>query len=247
MGKGTIISGGTNGLYSVQLNLNTANVSAKIARMQAAIPVCEAKITETSNNITTKQAEIAEIEYLIQFLRTDPSKNKEVEAASKNLVAKQNELYILMTTKNAFELQKKGLLLQIAVLEKYTPSDPVVSAYCADLTENLSGVVGTVEVPGERGTVLIRPGYNGNAVYNRTRDGQLFPSIGQEASQCFFNWALLPGWQKWLPKHKFGTITAIDYTANTCNITLEAAKSSVKDLNINAVDTLAGVRIEYMD
>lgn len=49
------------------------------------------------------------------------------------------------------------------------PLDETVDAWCADLTTDLTGEVGTVEIPGERSnpaaTVHIRPGYDGRAAY----------------------------------------------------------------------------------
>ncbi len=49
------------------------------------------------------------------------------------------------------------------------PLDETVEAWCADLTTDLTGEVGTVEIPGERSnpaaTVHIRPGYDDRAAY----------------------------------------------------------------------------------
>jgi hypothetical protein len=49
------------------------------------------------------------------------------------------------------------------------PADETVDAWCADLTTDLDGVVGTIEAPGERvhqsGALLVRPGYDGGAAY----------------------------------------------------------------------------------
>lgn len=246
MGKGTIISGGTNGLYSLQLNLNTSKIAEIIARINAQIIVMTTKISGVDVQISTKQAEILVIENLIASYIADPTKTNDLKTASQNLIIKQNELYELLMLKKVYELQKKALQLRKAYYNDKTPEDPTVAAYCVDLTEDLTGVVGTIEIPGERGTTLIRPGYNSGATYNQTRDGQLFPSICQDEFQCFYNWALLPGWQKWLPKYKFGTITAIDYNADTCSITLDAATSSAQDLDVNAVTSLTNVPVEYM-
>jgi hypothetical protein len=247
MGKGTIISGGTDGVYTLQLNLNTANLADIIARMQAEIAVLDSQITTVSGQITTKQAESLVLENLITSYIGDPTKTQELKTASKNLVVKQNELYELRMTKKVYELQKKALQLRIAYYNANTPEDPTAPAYCVDLTEDLTGVVGTIEIPGERGSVRIRPGYNGRATYDRTRDGQLFPAICQNPFQCFYNWAMLPGWQKWLPKYKFGTILSIDYNNNICNIDVEAATSSAQDLDVNSSLYLEDVPIEYMN
>jgi hypothetical protein len=98
--------------------------------------------------------------------------------------------------------------------------------------------------------VNIQPGFNGNAVYNQTRDGKLQPGLASLENAVFYNYALLPGWQKWMPTYRYGTITAI--SGDNCDVTLEAAVSSVLDkngngLDINAVTTLSNVPIDYMD
>ena len=148
--------------------------------------------------------------------------------------------------KNLATLKLRSFQLRKSYLIGNTPSDPTVNAWCADLTEDLSGVVGTIEVPGERGTVLIRPGYDGNAVYNSTRDGQLQPLIASPAAQVFYNIAMLPGWQKWMPLYRFGTITVIDYDLNTCSVNMEAAASSAQGINVNQDTSLTDVPIEYL-
>jgi hypothetical protein len=139
--------------------------------------------------------------------------------------------------KTSYEKQKQ-------FLEENTPEDPTVNAWCADLTEDLTGEVGTVEVPGERGTVNIQPGYEGNAAYSEARDGQLQPVIAANPWAAFWNRAALPGWQKWKPTFRYGTITSL--TGDLCNVTLDDAVSSASGLGINQDGSLTGVPISYM-
>ena len=147
------------------------------------------------------------------------------------------------------DANKKAILkLQRASIQKLhdyystkMPDDPTVSAWCADLTEDLAyGTnVGTIEIPGEQVTVLVRPAYNGRSVYLASRDGQLMPSIAGSPHQVLFNWMLLPGWQRHKPIYRTGTIIAgtIDNDANTCSVCLEPAYSSQQSLP--AIDGLA--------
>jgi hypothetical protein len=246
MGKGTISGGGTDGLYSVDVSLARARITAQISRMTENIAALAAQIAATEVLITAKNAEITASEALLVLYANDPAHHNDLKTTSQALIKQQNELAALLQQKHLYELQKKTLELRIKYFETNTSNDPTVSAWCADLTEDLTGVVGTIEVPGERGTVLIRPGYDGGAVYSAARDGQLSASLAQTPEQCFYNWAMLPGWQKWLPTYKFGTITAIDYNADTCDATLEAATSSAQNLNVNAVVSVSGVPVEYM-
>jgi hypothetical protein len=141
-------------------------------------------------------------------------------------------------TKIALE-KRKAFLQGIGV-----PDDPVVTAWCADLTEDLSGEVGTIEIPGERQAVAVQPGYNGSAAFNPTRDGRLEPAIAGTPAGVFYNLAMLPGWQKWMPTYRFGTITSLD--GDICAVSLEPAVSSRQNLDINQSSALYNVPIEYM-
>lgn len=143
-------------------------------------------------------------------------------------------------------LKRRALIKSGELLEDLTVTDKDVSAWCADLTENLSGEVGTVEVPGESTNIQIQPGYEGNAAYSQARDGQLTPTMTMTPAQAYFNLAVLPGWQKWKPTFRYGTITETD--GETCTVTLDAAgKSSQQTLVINQTATLSGVEFEYME
>lgn len=200
MGKGVIISGGTDGQYNVELTLSRDRVDEVIVVIDAQIVILTAKID------AMEEGDAKELEKL---------------------------------RRNSYEKQKE-------YLEDNMPDGPTLSAWCGDLTEDLSGNVGTIEVPGEVGTVLIQPGYDGNAVYNTERDGQLQPSVSGTPESVYYNLAMLPGWQKWMPTYRFGTISNIDKDLDTCDVTLEAATSSQQDLDVNQEEILTGISIEYM-
>jgi hypothetical protein len=198
MGKGQIMSGGTDGEYQVKLLLDRRRVNSE------------------QFGLTRRIAAVA------------------AEAAAMDAG----------TEKDKKLLQGTALTKRKDLIQSDMPTDPTVAAWCADLTEDLSGIVGTVEVPGERGTVLIQPGYDGNAAYDSDRDGVLQPSMGGTAESVYFNWALRPGWQKWMPTYRFGVITAI--SGDTCDLRLYNAQSSDQGLNLNQSTTLSSVAIEYM-
>jgi|GEM_PF-3346401 len=148
--------------------------------------------------------------------------------------------------KDRAELEKSALERRLERVQawqaEYTADERTI--WCADLTEDLTGEVGTIEVPGEPETVLIQPGYEGNAAYDSARDGQLEgPEAGTPAG-VFWNWALLPVWQKYMPTFRTGTITALD--GGLASVTLDAATSSQQDLDVNQTTTLSGVPFDYM-
>jgi len=130
----------------------------------------------------------------------------------------------------------------------HVPQDETVTAWCCDITTDLSGSVGTIEIGRERANGLnIQPGYEGNAVYDSARDGQLVPLMAQSPAGQFVNLALLPGTQKWNPMFRNGTITEIDYDLDTCTVSLDLATSSQQGLDINQEIGLYNVPIDYMD
>ena len=65
--------------------------------------------------------------------------------------------------------------LYTATIYKDDGTPEVKPAWCADLTEELSGDVGIIEIAGDidKG-VNVQPGYEGNAVYNAARDGAMY-------------------------------------------------------------------------
>jgi hypothetical protein len=148
--------------------------------------------------------------------------------------------------KSALRLQVAALKKQIEYINSHVPNDVTVSAWCADLTEDLSGEVGMVEVPGERDIIQVRSGHEGAGAYDPARDGILEPSTAGTPAGVFYNLALLPGWQKWMPTYRHGTITAIDHEADICDVSLDPAHSSQKNLDVNRFGALSGVPIEYM-
>jgi hypothetical protein len=231
----------------VKATLARAGITAAIAKMTANIEDLTTKLDALITQITAKDAEINTLSININYYQSDlKTYQKEFNAAVTSQTAKIAERIVLARKKNTLTLQKKALEARIAYLNSAMPADPVLPAWCADLTKDLSGEVATIEVPGERGALLIRPGYADQAAYNGPRDGQLNPAINQTPEQCFYNLAMLPGWQKWMPAYRFGEITAIDKVADTCSVLLEDIKSSQQLLGINKVTSLSDIPVEYM-
>lgn len=247
MGKGTIISGGGGGLYTVTLELSRARITETIARMTDNIAALNTRIAAIQTLMDAKEAEMSALASQIAVYEADKAKfQKEYCAAIGEMIKLISARDAYTRQKNMAVLQQKALVARIAYLNRATPADPSVAAWCADKTENLTGAVGIIEIPGERGAVLIQPGYNSNAAYLKARDGQLQPSIAGDPAAVFYNLAMLPGWQKWKPTYRVGVILTLDKTANTCSVRLDAAKSSAQSLNINQQTVLTNVPIEYM-
>ena len=149
------------------------------------------------------------------------------------------------------ELDRARLILTTLEISKEyyeaIPQDPEISAWCADLTEDLSGTVGTIEIGGmfKTGKVLVRPGYESEAEYQSQRDGQLTHTLAMTPAQAFYNAAMGAGWQKWMRIYRIGTITEID--GDTCSLDIEPVFSTQQGIDVTGQTSLAGVGIEYMN
>lgn len=247
MGKGLIVSNKGDGLYSVQVILSKYRIALTITKLNADIAATDAYIVIIQADIAKVDVEIAALRAdILAWQLADPKKNADkIKSALKSVESKLITRAGLTAKLSTARLKRKGIEMRIAYLSGHVPADETFDAWCADLTDDLTGYVGTIEVPGERGDFLIQPGFDGNAVYNTVRDGQLQPSIAGTPESVFWNLALLPGWQKWKPTYRYGTITA--KTGDTCSVALEVAHSSQQGLLVNQGVALANVPIDYMD
>lgn len=153
----------------------------------------------------------------------------------------------LRAFKNRQELKKTAMEKEIERLQNLIDqAEATQSAWCADLTEDLAAdaEVGTIEINGEDKQILIHPGYNEAAVYDQERDGLLMPVGLATPAQALYNFMMLPGWQKWQSTYRVGEITAID--GDTCTVSLDPAKSSAQDIDINQAQIIEDAPIEYM-
>jgi len=171
-----------------------------------------------------------------------PALQESINAATFQAMAIEGKLRLEI---KALKIQKLSYQKRLEYIIENMPDDYITSVWCADLTEDLTGSVGTIETPGEIGALQIQPGYDSNAAYTQTRDGQLTPTVCMTPAQTFYNLAMLPGWQKWKPVFRYATITSV--SGDTANITMDATESSQQDLNINQAGQLSNVAIEYMD
>lgn len=138
--------------------------------------------------------------------------------------------------KDIASLRLASLERRLVYFQTKMPADFSKYLFCADLTEGLTGDVATIEIPGERHDgVNIRPGYADGAAFDGATDGQLLPAVATSAQAAYFNRAILPGWQRWKPTHRYGYIVAdsINFEMNTCDICLDPAYSSQLNLDIN--------------
>lgn len=151
-----------------------------------------------------------------------------VLAAQTALTTKRRALSVLRSEKAALTSEQARLTAAMA-------TEARTGIWCTDLTENLAvnAIVGTMEMNGAPDQIILTPG---GSVAKST--GLLQHAGVSTPSAVFCNWARLPGWQKWKPTYRVGTITAIDYNANTCSVGIAEQYSSAQGLKINQPGTV---------
>ncbi|CAM0557090.1 hypothetical protein EHLJMEHL_02178 [Vreelandella titanicae] len=251
MGKARILAAHGEGRYTIEII--EARERAEFAKQgaQARIQTLQAEINALDQRIATAQAVVNQAaanqdaainQYQLEMVEQGES--------SVNLEEYAQALLEAASQRDALRAEQRTKALRIAADEALVarinalPPLRQMQAWCADYTEDLSGDVATAEVPGEIGSVIIKPGFEGNA-WSATKDGALQPSQASTPAATFYNLAMLPGWQKWRPTFRSATITSLD--GDNCSITLNAATSSQQGLGVNAQSTYSNVPILYMD
>lgn len=207
----------------------------QLALAEAAVAAAEEAYKTAQGALKTAEAEYAQAQADVK------TKMDAQVAAAKKLVEAKKETAPLEI---AHELLKDERAQLIKDRSYYAGLHLVETrkAWCADLTEDAKDEVATIEIPGDSNLVLI----NAGAEDGSTVDGVLFAREMQSPEQVFWNAAVLPGWQKWKPTYRRGTITALDLEANTADVALEEETSTGQKLNINQTKTLEKVPVNYM-
>jgi hypothetical protein len=250
MSKGEIVSGGTDGLYTVKLTYASERVEAELAQIneriaEVAVEIPNKKL-EVIAAVDVSDSLIRDIDLLIPDYRENPEQfADQIRNLQIQLVAQRGQIARLTISRDTLIAENLSLLKKRGQLES-APSDEIIEAWCADYTETLSGIVGLADINDQGGQgFLVQPGFADDAQYIPSRDGALFPNIAQSGPQIYFNTAILPGVQKWRPRYRIGVISLLD--GDSCSVELDDAFSSVLGLNINAQTNYSGVPIQYMD
>lgn len=231
------------------------NVELELLQAQVAVLDAEAALDQASNALDIAIAEvIADPDALISDDPRIEAGVQGVQQASINLWQVRRREANIQATRASLATQKTAIENSIAASTR-SP----FRTFCADYTEDLpiDSAVAMCLVPGEDvGYVwTIRPGYEDKAVWSYAVNGQLTPVWSVTPESCFYNLAMLPGWQRWLPTYRFGLITEI-HDDGTADVLLDDARSSQKNLTSNTrfnVNELLGqptvlenVPIKYM-
>lgn len=245
MGKGYINEHLGEGKYSLTLKFNRNRAEERISRMQDRIDALGGEIPGLEDAAAQAETDLNQASEDLN-MAIETGEQETIETAQGVYLSARQAYVEASRAVTAAKGEKTSLEKRIQTLEKNLPEDKTLDAWCADWTTDLSGEVGTVEVPGERKHVQIRPGYEGRAAFDPERDGQITPIFSTHPAATFFNLALLPGWQRWMPQYRLGEITAINTDTDTCSLTLDSEISSAQSLSVDQDLSLSDVPIEYM-
>jgi len=257
MGYATIVGGGADGRYTIELDFGEAQRVALIEAINNALVFVDEKIVEAEAKVAV--ADAAEAAQLVLVNAAAAALTVEANALPPGSPFPDTGVYEFELAQ-FIKIQEAGrprrIILKtlkqnkrnlIAKRSQYTRLVVVDEreAWCCDLTEDGSGVVATVDIPGESDLILIAPScrpWVANDGYFRERDLM-------SPEQCYYNAAVLPTWQKYKPTYRWGTITFIDEDANIVDVTLGEAKSSANTaprIDVNQSVVLNGVPVNYM-
>ena len=250
MTKGVITANNGEAEYTVQLEYDTSYLQEIIDKLQKQLVDLTQPLLDAQNTydaaVSNREAKYIELDNAIAVAGNDGAalaENEEVRALLKALALANQTVNANFAEWKLLKLNNAAIARQKTQYENTRDAaQPSPSAfYCADYTDDL--IVGAeviiMLVPGENAgaPLAIYPAYEGEdvehsnpargALWNRNDDGQLVPPLAMTPEACYYNLAVLPGWQRWLPRYRHATITAIDYNANTADIDLDDAYSSV--------------------
>lgn len=255
MGKATIIPGGNPsiGYYKIRLDIDRAKADAQILKTTRhietldtdIIPVLSSARMDAQNDWAHSGFVLDEI-IKQRYAGGTENPDERLEAATIDEKAAYGRYIEAKAKYDAAIFKRESLRRKITYLEGRLERDEVY-AWCADCTKHLQGDVGTMEIPGTTEEILIRPGGASgvDAYYNASRDGQLTHVASMSTAEAMYAFTMFPGWQKWRPTYRIGTILSIFGDGKYAFVELDEYYSDVQDLDINVETSYAKVILRY--
>ena len=211
----------------------------------------------------------------IPLPKIDTFTPKELSAAAAAYAVRVRKVQAATQAIEQLKAERMALDSRIAVIDAVLEQDanqPAIDVWCASYSEDLSGTVATMEVPGDwRGdekpprTVVLYEGedrqktvayeersFNISPVgASSVATGDLVYAEGMSDASVAYNLAMEPGHLKWKPLWRYGTLTA-DAENDLCSLTLlspnparRIAEYDSANFPLDGVVTLTGVPIYY--
>jgi hypothetical protein len=255
MGKALITGGGEEGRYTIDLDFGEAQRLALFNAATEALAIIEQRVTEQQGYVDTADAIEASaraalavtFDELVAQLQVNPTAPASARALYDSLLRDYRKLQAqhqpMRIALNALKAAKTRAQLRVRTWQDLATKS-TRQAWCATFTEDAAGTVATIEVKGEPDLIVIAPGGRGHIP---TIDGEVLARELMSPEQAYFNAAILPGWQKFKPTYRWGTIRSIDWDGETADIDLAPALSSAQRLDVNQASSLSAVPIFYLD
>lgn len=255
MGFARILGGGPTGRYSIELDWGSATRTAvlgalgvRVADLDADLAVVQAKVIEADAKEAAARAEVtAQVTaYVASSAALPPGSprpdSKGFEAAMQSLLKLQRSHAMLRMAFDKLTFERATALERVAFWTNFAPIE-TRDAWCASLKEDKAAgsTVATLDINGESDLIVIAPEARGWA----PSDGVLTAREMMSPEQAFWNAAVLPGWQKFKPTYRWGTVTSISFALDQMNVDLGEANSSAKRLDINQATSLSAVPVTY--
>jgi hypothetical protein len=256
MGYARVVSGGPDGRYVIALDYGEDTktqvlqaLAALLAQIDANLVTAQLALADGVQREDELTAQIAAaIEELVALQQSlPPGSPPGDDTLLKYLLAQRRKLqttnFPLRYNIDALKFRRRNTLQMIAYWRDIAASE-TRNAWCADLTEDREpgSLVSTLEIPGDSSLILIAPG----AVEPSNDDGYLAAREIMSPAQAFFNAAILPGWAKFLPTYRWGTLTAVNYDDDTATVQLADATLTGQRLSVNQESTLTDIPVVYM-
>lgn len=244
MGRATVVSGGDAGLYTVSLDYGSEIVSAQVTQIDQQIADRQADLAEAEAALSAADSALNEAQVAVDnaidaYAAAPTDENRAaMNAAATTFTRVAAERRVAKAKRDSIKTIILSLQGDKSQLESVRTSE-TRQAWCVDYTEDATGEVATIEVPGEVGIMVIAPGGRPPAA----NDGRLIARGAQAPHQVYYNAAILPGWQRFVHGYRNGTLTAKD--GDTGTVSLDAATSSANGLQVRDAETISAP-IQYM-
>lgn len=259
MGRALIKSGGTGGRYEIEIDAGSLGHARILAAynqyaqyLQTQITLQQAEIDRPVDGLAAlaQNGKNAIAEFIRQIIESGAGASLSGGSAGADSIVNQLraanvqvrfQLEEAQRRVSSLRIERQGIVDYIATLTTVNPKQ-TKQAWCTTYTEDGAGAVATIDINGAPDLTLIAP----NARTWAAADGVMTMPQVMSPAQSFFNLATLPGWQRHLPKYRWGTITGLNYDTDTADVDLAPATSSQQSLPINAVNQLRGIPVQYM-
>lgn len=244
MGKAIIESEQGAGEYTATVIYDTERAEKEVATLSQTINEIDTELAAVNTELFIKQSEINAIQNELDAAIISGSEPDALFQIVEKLAEPTAEAAKIRNKKNGLTAEKLAARKRVKFIQDNTPVAETLTVWSADYSEGLSGEVGTIEPNGTlEAAPIIYPHQIEGSAHNPARDNQIQPIVSSGAPAVYFNRALLPAWQKWLPTYRVGAITS--KSGDLCTVLLDNA-SGQQQLNINQAALLTSVPIEYM-